>query len=113
MAKPSLKSRSTSSPVPDALERLAKLSGAGTGAARMARETEKVIAEWRADPALGASALRERLETLRDDLSGGVSQAEEASGDVDSSDKGAVKQAKAALDGLVAAYEAVMAALNS
>ena len=110
MAKPP--SRSTPSPVPAALERLAKLSGAGTGAARMAREAEKVIAEWQGDPALDASGLRERLETLRDDLSGGVTQAQEASGDVDSSDKGAVRQAKATLDGLVAAHEAVMAALG-
>ncbi len=102
-----------SSPVPDALERLAKLSGAGTGAARMAREAEKVIGEWRADPALDAGVLRERIETLRDDLAGGVTQAEEASGDVDSSNKAAVRQAKAALDGLVAAHEAVMAALDS
>lgn len=98
-------------PVPDALERLAKLSGAGTGAARMAREAEKIVDEWHAE-GLDAAELRERLELLRDDLAGGVTQAEEAAGDVDSSDKGAVKQAGATLDGLRAAHGAVAAALG-
>ena len=111
MAKASTRSHSTPSPVPAALERLAKLSGAGTAPARMARETDKIIAEWQAED-LAADAFRERLETLRDDLAGGVTQAEEASGDVDSSDKGAVRQSKATLDGLVAAHEAAMAALG-
>ena len=112
MAKAAPRSRSIPSPVPAALERLAKLSGAGTAAARMAREAEKIIGEWRADPDLDPDTLRDRLETLRDDLAGGVTQAEESSGDVDSSDKGAVRQAKGGLDGLVAAHGAVVAALE-
>ncbi len=77
----------------------------------MARETEKIIGEWGLE-GLDASILRERLETLRDDLAGGVTQAEEASGDVDGSDKGAVRQAKATLDGLAAAHGAVVTALD-
>ena len=111
MVKPPPRSRSNPSPVPAALERLATLSGAGTAAARMAREAERIIGEWQAE-GLDASDLRERLEALRDDLAGGVAQAEEASGDVDSSDKGAVRQTRAMLDGLVAAHRAVMAALE-
>ena len=104
--------RSNPSAVPAALERLAKLSGAGASAARMAREAEKIIDEWRAED-LEAATLRDRLETLRDDLAGGVTQAEESSGDVDSGDKGAVRQAKATLDGLVGAHGAVAAALGA
>ena len=102
--------RPAASPVSAALERLAKLSSAGTGAARMARETDKIIAEWR-DEALDAQTLRERLETLRDDLAGGLTQAEEASGDVDGSDKAAVKQAAATLDGLAAAHATAVSSL--
>ena len=97
--------------MPAALERLAKLSGAGTGAARMAREAEKIVGEWQSE-GLDAADLRERLETLRDDLAGGVTQAEESAGDVDSSDKGAVKQAAATLDGLRAAHGVVVDALG-
>ncbi len=111
MVKPPSRSRLTASPVPAALERLAKLSGAGTAAERMAREADRIIGEWQAE-GLDASDLRERLEALRDDLAGGVAQAEESSGDVDSSDKGAVRQARATLDGLVAAHRAVMDALD-
>ena len=103
--------RTAPSPVPAALERLAKLSGAGTGAARMAREAEKIIGEWGSE-GLDTAELRERFETLRDDLAGGVAQAEESAGDVDSSDKGAVKQATATLDGLRAAHGAVITALT-
>ena len=111
MVKPPSRSRLTASPVPAALERLAKLSGAGTAAERMAREADRIIGEWQAE-GLDASDLRERLEALRDDLAGGVAQAEESSGDVDSSDKGAVRQARATLDGLAAAHRAVMDALD-
>ena len=99
------------SPVATALERLAKLSGAGASAARMAREAEKIVDEWRAED-VEPDTLRDRLEALRDDLAGGVTQAEESSGDVDSSDKGAVRQAKATLDGLAAAHGAAVAALR-
>ena len=77
----------------------------------MAREAERIVAEWQAED-VERDELRGRLELLRDDLAGGVTQAEESSGDVDGSDKGAVRQAKVTLDGLVAAHGAVAAALG-
>ncbi len=99
-------------PVPAALERLAKLSAAATGPDRMAREAQSIIAMWRAEPDLDAGDLRERLETLRDDLAAGVSDAEEQAGDVDSSDKAATRQAAATVNGLRAVYELVQSELG-
>jgi hypothetical protein len=105
-------SRSLPSPVPAALERLARLAAAGTTPDRMVREAQKIIADWRAEPELDGADLRERLETLRDDLAAGVASAEEQAGDVDQSDKAAARQSTALLKGLQAVHEAVLGEMN-
>ncbi len=107
------RSRATPSPVPAALDRLSRLVGAGTSGDRMVRETEKIIADWRAEPDLDAGALRERLETLRDDIAAGVTSAEEQAADVDQSDKAAVRQSGAMVSGLRAVRDAVLSAMGS
>lgn len=104
--------RRSGSPVSTALTRLATLSGAGSAPGRMVREAQKIMADWRAEPDLDADVLRERLETLREDLMAGVSAAEEQAGDVDRSDAGAVRQAEASLKGLQAVRDAVAAELG-
>ena len=95
------------SPLAAALERLSKLSGAGTAPDRMTRATEKLLADWQADPDLAPDALAERLESLRENLAAGVADAEEQAGDVDTGDKAATRQAAATLAGLRAALAAV------
>ncbi len=109
MARKPPPSRAAAAPVPVALERLARLAAAGTPPDRLVREAQKIIAEWKADPDLDAGALRERLETLRDDLAAGVADAAEQAGDVDQSDKAAARQATSTLRGLQAVHDAVVA----
>ena len=97
----------TPSPVAAALDRLARLAAAGSAPDRMVREAQNLIADWRREPDLDASALRERLEEMRDSLSEGVASAEEAVDDVDTSDKAAAKQAQGSLKALQAVRDAV------
>ena len=73
----------------------------------MAREAERIVADWRADPAVDGEAMQERLDTLRENLAAGVASAEEQADDVDSGDAAAVKAAAATLAGLRAALAAV------
>ncbi len=108
MARKPAPSRAAVAPVPAALERLARLAAAGTVPDRLVREAQKIIAEWKADPDLDAGTLRERLETLRDDLAAGVADAAEQAGDVDQSDKSAARQATSILRGLQAVRDAVV-----
>lgn len=112
MARKASPPRSTGSPVSAALARMATLAGAGSAPGRMVREAQKIIADWRAEPELDDDTLRERLETLREDLTAGVAAAEEQAGDVDRSDAGAVRQAEASLNGLKAVRDAVAAELG-
>ncbi len=109
MARKPPPSRAAAAPVPAALERLARLAAAGTVPDRLVREAQKIIAEWKADPGLDAGTLRERLETLRDDLAAGVADAAEQAGDVDQSDKAVARQATSILRGLQAVRDAVVA----
>ena len=99
------------SPVPAMLERLSKLTGAGASADRMVRETEAVLAEWKAE-GLPASDLMERLETLSGDLEGGLEAAEEQAGDVSRDDKAATRDATRVVAGLRGALEAVRGAMR-
>ena len=93
------KSATAANPVPAALERLAKLAAAGTAPDRMGRETDKLLAGWRAD----AATFDDRLATLRENLEAGVTAAEESAGDVDRDDKAAMRGAEASLKALKAA----------
>lgn len=106
MARKPPPARSIPSPVPAALERLAKLSGTATSPDRMAREAQKIVADWQADPDLPADTLATRLEEMRENLAAGLASAEEQGGDVDGSDKAAVRQATATIQGLKAALDA-------
>jgi len=99
------------SPVPAVLERLAKLSAAGSPPDRIIRETEASIAEWRTE-GLSASDLTERMEVLRDDLEGGLEAAEEQAADVSRDDKAGMKAATRVVDGLRGAAGAVRAAME-
>jgi hypothetical protein len=92
------------------LERLSKLTGAGASADRMVRETQACIAEWKAD-GLPESDLRERLETLHDELEGGVESAVEQAGDVSRDDKAGTRDATRVVEGLRGALGAVKAAM--
>jgi hypothetical protein len=98
------------SPVPALLERLAKLSGAGAAPERIVRETEAVLAEWKAE-GLPARDLTERMEVLRDDLQGGLESAVEQAGDVSRDDKAGMRGAARVIDGLRGALSAVRAAM--
>jgi hypothetical protein len=100
-------------PVPDALERLARFAASGTGPNRMVREAQKIITAWQGEPDLDPDGLRRRLETLRDDLTTGIMAAEEQAADVDHSDRAATRQAEASLKGLQAAHTTVVAELDS
>jgi len=112
VARKPLPSRAAASPVPAALERLARLAAAGTTPDRLVREALRIVAEWQADLELDAAALRERLELLRDDLAAGVADAAEQAGDVDQSDKAAARQANSTLRALQAVHDAVAAELR-
>ncbi len=94
-------------PLPAALQRLLALAGRGVAPARMAREVDIIIGEWRAlaevDPGFDLPA---NLEELCAALNDGVAAAEEQVADVDSSEAGAVKQAGAMLSALVATRNA-------
>jgi hypothetical protein len=99
------------SPVPALLERLAKLTGAGASSERLVRETEAVMAEWKAE-GLPASDLTERLEVLRDDLEGGLESAVEQAGDVSRDDKAGMRGATRVVEGLRGALGVVRAAME-
>jgi len=101
----------TPSPVPAVLERLAKLSAAGSAPDRIIRETEASIADWRAE-GLSASDWAERMELLRDDLDGGLEAAEEQAADVSRDDKAGIKAATRVVDGLRGAAGAVRVAME-
>ncbi|MBX9593771.1 MAG: hypothetical protein K2X46_05370 [Roseomonas sp.] len=98
-------------PIDAALQRLLALAGRGVAPARMAREVDMIIAEWRllaeADEKFDLAA---SLETLREQLDAGVGAAEEQVADVDASEPAAVKQANAMLSALVATRDAALAA---
>lgn len=100
------------SPVPAALERLARLAAAGSPPDRMVREAQNLIADWRLDPGLDPGDLRERLETLRENLDAGVASAEELADDTDASDKAATRQAVGSLKALRAVRDAVIAEMG-
>ncbi len=89
--------------MPAALERLAKMAAAGTAPDRMMRETDKLLGEWRDDPA----SFDDRLATLRENLELGVAAAEEDLGNVDRDDKAAVKGAEGTLQAMQGALAAL------
>jgi len=107
---PAPRAAAVPSPVPALLERLAKLSGAGAPSERIVRETEAVLAEWKAE-GLPATDLTERMEVLRDDLEGGLESAAEQAGDVSRDDKAGLRGASRVVEGLRGALGAVRAAM--
>ena len=94
--------RPSPSPVEIAVEQLAKLSGAGTGPARMERAARRVVSGWRetADPDIARRWTGELLA----DIAAGLAEAEEQAGNVDESEPGAAKHAKGMVDGLQATH---------
>jgi hypothetical protein len=99
-------------PVPAALERLAKLTGAGAVPDRMVRETQAFLNDWRAE-GLPLDELTERMETLREDLEGGLESAVEQAADLSRDDKAALRDATRVVDGLRGALGVVTQAMTA
>ncbi|MGI4953259.1 MAG: hypothetical protein ACRYGM_15765 [Janthinobacterium lividum] len=93
------------SPTALAVERLAKLANAGTSPARIHRDTCAIVGAWRAQQE--PDIARRWTGDLHADISTGLASAEEAQDDVDASDAGAVKQARAIVDALRAARDSL------
>lgn len=99
-------------PLGAALARLAELAAKGMPPGRMAREVDVIVAGWLGDVGPGGpTGVRERLGELRDQLSAGVSEAEEQLADVDRSEPAAVRHAGQVHAALVASRDAVERAL--
>jgi len=99
-------------PIDAALTRLLALAAKGVPPSRMAREVELIVAEW-----VGAAStderidVRERMDELLEQLTAGVSDAEEQVASIDASEPAAVKQADLTLATLIATRDAAARAL--
>ncbi|MCS6921315.1 MAG: hypothetical protein NZM07_05260 [Elioraea sp.] len=98
-------------PVDAAIIRLMTIAAKGATGQRMAREVEVIASEWRRAPEHDPEEIAERLDELFGQLAAAVEDAEEGLADVDRSEPAAVKQAKAALDALVATRDAAQRAM--
>ncbi len=99
-------------PVDAALHRLLAMAARAVQPARMAREVEAIVAEWRAAPDADAAEISERLGELLEQVTAGVADAEEQLADVDTSEAAAVKQAGLTLAALTATRDAALRAMQ-
>jgi hypothetical protein len=73
--------REAQDPTDVALKRIADMIGRGADASRIQREAAALISSWSAT--LDAEDMRERLDSLREQLAEGVEAAEEQAGEMD------------------------------
>jgi hypothetical protein len=83
----------------------------GVPPARMAREVEVIVGEWRGAEDADPFETKERLDELLEQIAAGVADAEEQVSDADTSEPAAVKQAGLTLAALVATRDATVHAL--
>jgi hypothetical protein len=103
--------KSRTRPLDGALQRLLDLAARAAPPARMAREVEIIIGEWR--KAVEDDGVQDRIAALLEHLDAGVIDAEEQVADVDQDQPAAMTQANATLAALVACRNAARAHIQS
>jgi hypothetical protein len=95
------------SPVDAATVRLMELAAKGVPPHRIAREVDLIVAEWQRAPDADPLDAKAWLAELREQIVGGVADAEEQVSYVDPDDTVAAKQASLTLAALQASRDAV------